>query len=692
MTRASLLLACTLALFTALWPVSLRAEEAVRPTAILIDAPASVPVGEQFRVIARLTGPNGELYGAVANDVLQLLVDGVHTRRARTNFAGAVQFLLTDTLPVGRHTLTVVYSGSRSLAPAAASTTITIAPAVLEIQTVPALPGVLVEASGEQYYTGANGTVTIPFDEPGSYQITVSRSVVTPSLHAAFARWNDDSFAATRTILVPKHRILQAGYDTETTIHYRFVDLDGRPVDPGRIERIVLKSSIGEVRELPVAGNTDTSQLVQASRAIPTHAGLAVSPVQWSIEAVTMHGMNVVNRRQQRFYPLEAQDWTITLLLYSAEFTVRDTFLGRPVGRAVRLIYPDGTSEVVPLTAGRGIAKSLPRGDYRIEAIGIFGWSPRAPLALSRNQSVDLTVISGVDILLVLVLVLSSVVALVLAGRPQLGYLRHRLAPARQSSDATPAREHRVRRIALLVALTLTLSGTILLTQGLTRSERPRPAAPTASQPVLTTPPPPASVPAATVRPETTPSPTPIMLDPAPEFADFWERNGGLATFGAPIGPARWAHAEDGTTVLVQDFALARLEYRPDATPGPFVIQLARLGAYEAHALGLDTTPPFQPRSADAPPAADCTYFTQTGHWLCGKFRAFWRSVGLDLGDPDISVRESLALLGYPISEAFVDDSGRTVQYFERAKLVSYPEFHGTPNEVIRDPFVRRPS
>jgi hypothetical protein len=183
-----------------------------------------------------------------------------------------------------------------------------------------------------------------------------------------------------------------------------------------------------------------------------------------------------------------------------------------------------------------------------------------------------------------------------------------------------------------------------------------------------------------------------MALGPAPEFVTFWESNGGLATFGETLAPAQWTIAEDGTPVLAQDFAFARLEYRPDASGGPFVIQLARLGAYEAHALGLDDTPPFQPRSNHDAPAADCTYFTQTGHWLCGNFRAYWRRVGLDLGDPGISTRESLALLGYPISEAFVDDFGRTVQYFERAKLVSYPEFHGTPNEVIRDPFVRRPS
>ena len=142
--------------------------------------------------------------------------------------------------------------------------------------------------------------------------------------------------------------------------------------------------------------------------------------------------------------------------------------------------------------------------------------------------------------------------------------------------------------------------------------------------------------------------------------------------------------------VYLQDFTFARLEYRPNFVGTPYAVQLARLGVQEAQLLGLLESEPFRRRSADTPPGADCTYFTQTGHWLCGSFRAFWRRNGLELGDPGISARESLALLGYPISEAFVDEAGRTVQYFERAKLVAYPEFRGTANEVIRDPVMRR--
>ncbi|GBD21383.1 hypothetical protein HRbin28_01832 [bacterium HR28] len=688
MRRSILLLAIALTLLLAT-PAPGLAQAEPRPTALLIEAPAAVPVGERFAVVARLSGPSGEIYGAVENEVLQLLIDGIHFRRERTNFAGAAQFVLTQPLPVGPHTLTVVYQGSSSLAPAAASAIVTIAPAVLEIETVPALPGIAVRALGKTFTTGTNGTVQIPFDQPGSYQIEVSRTIITPEQTARFSRWNDDWFSPLRTVIIPKHRHLQAGYDVETAISYRFIDLDGQPVDPRRIERVVLKSSIGEVRELVPDSAQMTVGPIKASRAIPTVAGLTASSVQWSIEAVYVRGTNVVNRKQQRFYPIDERDWTITLLLYTATFSVRDIFFGLPVGQTVRLTYPDGSNELVPLQDGRGVARSLPRGEYRVQATGIYGWSPTAPLALSRNQDVDLTVLSGLDLLLILILVSASATALVLAGRPQLRHLRRWIAENRRLPAPQAETEGRARRLALIALLALTLSGTIFLTQGLARSQRPRPS--TASTVVQRVSPTaaPATVPrVSTPEPESTPEPLDIRI--APEFAAFWETNGALAVFGVAVDAPRWAVGEDGMRVYLQDFTFARLEYRPNLVGTPYAIQLARLGTEEAELLGLLESEPFRRRSADTPPSADCTYFTQTGHWLCGSFRAFWRRNGLELGDPGISARESLALLGYPISEAFVDEAGRTVQYFERAKLVAYPEFRGTANEVIRDPVMRR--
>jgi hypothetical protein len=51
---------------------------------------------------------------------------------------------------------------------------------------------------------------------------------------------------------------------------------------------------------------------------------------------------------------------------------------------------------------------------------------------------------------------------------------------------------------------------------------------------------------------------------------------------------------------------------------------------------------------------------------------------GLDLGDPGVSFRESLALFGYPLSEPMMETNGDgdtvLTQYFERAVFEWHPD------------------
>lgn len=77
-------------------------------------------------------------------------------------------------------------------------------------------------------------------------------------------------------------------------------------------------------------------------------------------------------------------------------------------------------------------------------------------------------------------------------------------------------------------------------------------------------------------------------------------------------------------------------------------------------------------------PSQGSTYYTTTGHNVLPVFQKYWVSHGLDLGDPGISERESLALFGYPLTEALwenIDGAGLyEVQYFERGRLEYHPE------------------
>ena len=150
---------------------------------------------------------------------------------------------------------------------------------------------------------------------------------------------------------------------------------------------------------------------------------------------------------------------------------------------------------------------------------------------------------------------------------------------------------------------------------------------------------------------------------------DYWERNGGLAVFGYPIAAQRTETVEGTWTVPVQWFERDRLEDHTNEGKG---ILAGRLGARWLEVQGR----PWQTYSG-APGPGDpkqCTFFAQTGHLLCGRFRTYWERNG------------GLERFGYPITEVFnekVEGRELVVQYFERRRMEYHPELEGTPYEVL---------
>lgn len=161
-------------------------------------------------------------------------------------------------------------------------------------------------------------------------------------------------------------------------------------------------------------------------------------------------------------------------------------------------------------------------------------------------------------------------------------------------------------------------------------------------------------------------------------FKSFWERSGGLPVFGYPLT----AQAREGGRQS-QYFERQRFEHSPELAGTPYEVQLGLLGSEQAATRGLLDTVEFQPRP-DGGAIDGCDYFAETGQYLCGRFRDYWRSRGLELGDEGVSFRESLALFGYPISGEFMDPAtGYLTQYFERARFEYHPEYAGTQWEVL---------
>jgi hypothetical protein len=155
-------------------------------------------------------------------------------------------------------------------------------------------------------------------------------------------------------------------------------------------------------------------------------------------------------------------------------------------------------------------------------------------------------------------------------------------------------------------------------------------------------------------------------------FRAFWERNGALAVFGYPLSDELTEpDLNTGTILTTQYVERQRFEHHPENRGTPYEVQLGRLGEEALLRQGRDwfTFPQADPSTPH--------YFTETGHAIAPQFWDYWRTHGLDLRDRGISLRESLALWGFPLSEAQMelgsDGNMYLTQWFERARFEFHP-------------------
>jgi hypothetical protein len=265
------------------------------------------------------------------------------------------------------------------LSPQAALAKKQVGPQLLQIQTVPHIAGVRFRVNGHVIVSDAHGLAKITLPDRGTYPLEML-PYVGAGVRVRFARWLDDSFTPSRTVVIPNKKLLQVGLDVDYKIDLSFTDLQGAAVPGSRIRSITMKSSKGSSITLPPGV---ASGWFSASRVIRRRVGLQSTDVVWGAESVIVDGDNAVNRGQQRFLALRGAHWTIVLQLHSATFFVHDVFFGTAAGTSLTIFLPDGSKITVPLQNGRAIVHSLARGSYYVKA-NVHGFSPRRPLELSK--------------------------------------------------------------------------------------------------------------------------------------------------------------------------------------------------------------------------------------------------------------------------------------------------------------------
>jgi hypothetical protein len=269
------------------------------------------------------------------------------------------------------------------------------------VQTVPVLEDVRFTVGGRTFRTDALGRALVVGSPPRlADRIRIPDTEIAPGVRARFSRRKGGKYL----------------FDLLYRVRMSFRDSAGRRVNSSRVTSVTLKGSHGVRRAMKPGG----SQWLQGVRIVASRQGHMKKKLTWVVEKATVDGSNVVNRNQQSFVPARTRKMRVDLLLYPAHFSARDALLNFPLGSRVRIEYPNGRVERYAFGDNAEVTlRSLPRGQYLVSVEGP-GISFERPVALSREQTVELEVLSYLDLGLSLGVLASIALGLVLVGRPHL--------------------------------------------------------------------------------------------------------------------------------------------------------------------------------------------------------------------------------------------------------------------------------
>jgi hypothetical protein len=385
-------------------------------TSLSMDLPV-FQVNEKGTISAQLTR-----FGAPVPDAgIDFYLDGIDIGRSRTNEAGIAFKQLPKDLSAGSYNLLAVFSGitSRLLLGSQANDQLEIAPAVIQVTTVPPVAGLEFKVSGignnageRSSITDGKGQATFRLSIPGTYEMTAPVSSTTGETRVNFKRWQDDNFTPSRTFKAQANVSFQAGYEVSYLVSHSFFDDVEGNVQGERVGTVKIVSSQGERYELgrePI--------YLAGRRAIRGKLGLEATEIQYSVESVSIDGSNVVNRSQQRFYPSEIQDWSLQVKLFTLELSMKDAFLGRLTGSDFTLVYPDGNRELIEYTGQNPIViRGLARGEYLIELHDAV-MAKTIPISMTKDQSASVQIVTKLDVAGAFAFVFISSAGLFLIGR-----------------------------------------------------------------------------------------------------------------------------------------------------------------------------------------------------------------------------------------------------------------------------------
>ena len=278
----------------------------------------------------------------------------------------------------------------------------------LRIHTIPPVPGARFQTDHRSYYANSKGVVVLPaavvkratLVSELRDNVKVYDKRLGPTAIAQFDRWFGRNTVS---------------FNVFYRVSFSFRDLKGQPVDPSTVSSFMVKSRTGVRHQL----KPGRPAWLQGSRVVPFQGILVSKDIDYQTESALVDGNDVVNRAQQRFTPRKTRSFSIRLLFYSIHATSKDAIFGFHTGSAIQIIYPSGRTATHALHGGQVRVTGLPRGNYKVK-VRAHGISFTRPVSVSRNQEVELKVISWVDILFTFLLLTGIAGGLLVVRRPHL--------------------------------------------------------------------------------------------------------------------------------------------------------------------------------------------------------------------------------------------------------------------------------
>jgi hypothetical protein len=299
----------------------------------------------------------------------------------------------------------------------------------VEIVTVPAGRQLRFELAGRIYVTDHRGRTTVP---AGAVR-RVSHDLRSQprSLRLLRNRRPDGSYFRLERWYVKRsapNGPLFAALDLYRPVRFSLFSRAGRAVPLAVLDSFQIKRIDGEVTHL-TRRQLQRPVMLQASRVVRLNGPLVEKKLLYRIQRVSVGGINLVHRAQQSFLVSDTSHVTLRLLFYSVRFEARDSLFGFSIGSGIRLVYPNGHVQLHRFHGHKQMAlASLPRGTYHVSVVG-GGFSPSAPVSVTRDHTSELTVVSYLDIAVLAAAFLALLFGLALVRRPA---LRRRLSPRRR--------------------------------------------------------------------------------------------------------------------------------------------------------------------------------------------------------------------------------------------------------------------